>query len=211
VLSPVDVTAAENDFEVVDELHTYLDMAGHWTYGLNASSELGIGINSGGHGWKISGAAKIYRSNSGKVTADRGPHYGKKLKTAFRYVKERNDVICGSSPSNYYHESDTIRAVGWVPGSMEGSDTSGYDGTTEYYKSNPLYRGSFVHDSHFQTENAEGYTYTAETGAFGVQLNAKTDFSHEVKIVWDFGSEPYDHDLFGHDGDPLRASIVYAY
>jgi hypothetical protein len=57
----------------------------------------------------------------------------------------------------------------------------------------------------------KAYKYTADTGAFGIQLSAQSGFSTNVELHWQFGDQPYRHSLFGHGNPPTVSPIIYAY
>jgi hypothetical protein len=198
----------EDDYQPVGEFHAWTDTTGKFTYGKTADSDVGVGVAYNGGSWSVSGSAHMGNSDEFAVSWNRGPSFGKQLKSGYHFVRERLMPDAGSSPS--CSRTDRIRGTKWITGAVDGTDVSSWDGPSAYGNRCSGCGAVFGANTGADRNTGNSYTYTAGVQAFGVGLNIKSGFSSYVRIHWNFGSARTSHYLFGRDAAPNSAKIIYA-
>lgn len=200
---------AQDQWTKIGELHTYFDtVGGKFEYGKTADSDIGTAVKVGSGNWEAGGSYHVGNKNSGATGLVRGSYYGRQLTTLFHYVQEKFTTYCPF----YTREDYTIRAARWNGGLQEANDVSSYDGANRYYKAEKKgYATRFLANSYHERKKNKSYTYKGAVAAFGVGLDARSGYSTNVDLRWDFGSSNFFHGLFGNNGPITTSSIIYAY
>lgn len=196
---------------VVGEAHAYYDITVKYTYTSMANSTLGVYYSPTGTGnWTANGSVKVRNSSSfGAASAYQGPYFGRHMLAQFtlnRYKWYRGECY-GPAASGYI-----VRSGPWTGGMSNGLDVSQYDGYEGY--NNAQARGWVAQvqrgGSAYKT-GTRGYTYDFAAGAYGAKIAATTEYDTSHRLDWTAGTGPYSHDLFGNDGPPSTARLVYSF
>jgi hypothetical protein len=207
--------------EPVTELHAYMGMTVQGEYANTANSDFNAGFAPTGGPWSASGTYHIGNSGSfGFQTAEYSPPgqapyaFGHWLYSQFQYVIENEVMHCGGLTSVV---GRAIFPLSWQGGgTVGGPDVSvwdGYDGNGQGAKYQ-IPKGNYAQfgpgfTAYKQTHRA--YDYGGSIAAFGVGLGGSSAYSNDMKITWRTGTAFPSYFLFGHDGAPPDATIVYSW
>jgi hypothetical protein len=194
------VTQSETDaYTVVGELHTVQDLPGTFSYGQSADSTIGAaGSTDGGNTWSVSGNVSVTNNLGATVIqGNQAANWGHQLKTEFHYLKQRYYCIIWTSDYR-------IIASQWDGGMQIGNDVSSWDNRPNQWKQ------SYPGQSQFGRTSGTAYNYSAAVCVFSVCLNASSGFSTTVELHWTNTSQTTTRYLYGNNGFPTTATIIYA-
>jgi hypothetical protein len=195
-------TVSQTDaYTVVGELHVVQDLSGIFTYGRTSDSTIGIAISSNGGGnWSLSGSVSITNSSGYLISQHaQAPNWGHQIKTEFHYLKQQSRCLYGGWTQNF-----RIIASQWDGGTVIGNDVSSWDNHPNQWKS-PVPVGNGV-----ERVSGAAYNYGGAVCVFGACLNATSGFSATVKLTWSNTSQTTTRYLYGNNGYPTTATIIYA-
>lgn len=197
--------------EPVGELHAYYDATATFWYGSTANTDIGIGYKYGSGPWQVSQGASHMGQSGSQVYIKVGPYKGRTVRTQFAFRKERVDLLDYDNKvcQTYYR----VVPEGWQGGGIDlDRDVSSGDSAGKFdaarAKGNYL---KFGPRSGWRKYQGESHKYTWDVTAYGVTLHANSGWGSNVDITWDFGSGPYEHDLYNIDARPIDAKIMYSY
>ncbi len=194
------VTVSQTDaYTVVGELHTVTDLSGTFSYGQTADSEIGVSVSldGGGH-WSLSGSSSVSNTLSSKITqGNQAANWGHQIKTQFHYLKQKQS---GCNHPTWYR----VIASQWDGGIQIGADVSSWDNHPNQWKQ--AYPGR----SEFLRSSGTAYNYGIAVNVFNINLNATSGFSTNVELHWTNTSQSTTRYLYGNNGYPTTATIIYA-
>jgi hypothetical protein len=85
-----------------------------------------------------------------------------------------------------------------------GNDVSSWDNRPNQWKQ------SYPGQSQFGRTSGTAYNYSAAVCVFSVCLNASSGFSTTVELHWTNTSQTTTRYLYGNNGFPTTATIIYA-
>jgi hypothetical protein len=187
---------------VVGEFHSDSDTSpeSYFHYGQSADTDVSVGVKYSGKNWTLSGEHHVGNQRKKTVGKDGiGSNFHAQMVSDFAYGRYEAKSSCGLGS----HEE--IRPIEWLSGSDErfypapGCNLDDSERTRKYGP------------GHFFTrkeQRAERWSGAAEV--FGVSLSAQSGYSKWVESHWRFGTNEQTHYLCGSNGDPDRASRIFA-
>jgi hypothetical protein len=195
-------TSTSTAWMTIGEMHNAKDSTATFTYGQTADSTVEVGYSPTGSSWTSDGTSQVSNtvSSSESLTRNSSQWYdqGWQLTSLFTFTKTEYIGENACAGRVYY----LLSASQWDGGFGFGRDESSQDGVPNKWTT------PFPAGSEFQTSTAKAYTYSAAVSVFGATLSATSGYSTFVGIQWTFSG--FTQYLYGNDGYPPSASIIYA-
>jgi hypothetical protein len=206
----VNTGATNNYWGLIGEPHANWDITVDYTYQTNSSSTLGLAVNYNGNGWSASGTASVNNSSSSSFNSgNKGPYWANYVMGQFQYIQQQLANSCSGALNSYRWYPGR-----WTGGVSYGADTRQFDGYSSlYYQAVNNGWDIVVPDSStFSRTTGSGASYSAGVNLGFISVSSQTDYSSSTTYTWHMGSGNgiYTHELFGGDGAPTWARIVYS-
>lgn len=200
-------------YMVIGEAHAWKDQAMTWVYGEQADSDVGVGYSTDGVHWSLSGSVHISSKRASEITdtisnlGDDNGNFGRRYRTEFRFVKQRQRLVCLGRVTTTYR----IKATRWNGGFDYYDDVKDLNGHCgDRYESNAVYFAPASGNGTFSRTNGKLKTYKAAVTVFGVSLSGRTGASKSASQFWRFGRRFTRYYLCGDTGKPTVSERIFA-
>jgi hypothetical protein len=197
------------------DMHAYDDTTVSTTFSQGTATTSGYAWkddNSGNASWTVDGS-DTHTSNASATSGPWGPHFAQRAVAQFHALQQHEHDNCYDQDFGSWTEDyDYSYIDSWMGGlKPDGSDESQYDGQSEYNYYNGKGYATAFKKGNFIKSQGKGYHYSWEFSIFGIGVGGETDWNQQMTQEFDFGSEPYDHDLWGHDGPPTSSQLIFSW
>jgi hypothetical protein len=201
-----DTRSQHSSWLTFGEYASWEDMSGYMEYGQRADSTITTKYRTGGS-WYTSGEYRVSNSLGGAVRKEAGGVYGRWLETEFGFEQRRTRVMCGASQ---FYSAYEMTPTGWQGGILESEDVSQWSGPARRAMQGEGVQSYFAPSSTFRKTVGKGYTYGQSLGFGGLSVDVFSGWSENVEAFWRFGTALQCHRLWGNNGKPYQAEIIYA-
>jgi hypothetical protein len=179
------------------------------TYGRSADTTVETTTSTNpSSGWSASGSIHVGNARGASAGASFSANYGRIERITVQYQRYK---IAACQHTTYENDGDT-----WT-GSMDnaGGDVSSADGhclNSAYNNKRGHWLGGKVGGkvSWFSTGTESDKTFSAAVSVFGATLWAKSGYSANVRLTWNFPTANLYYYLCGNNAPPATAQTVYA-
>ncbi len=208
---------------IVGEIHVANDATETYSYGKSdfADSDISVGVSKTRDfgSWTLDGDVHMGKSTSSAsssvATQTRGPNWGGKLRSQFRYAEFHNWKSCGGTTTD---QGFSVQAIAWIGGlnnyfgaypddhnhNLDGHCPPLGDGRT-----NDFGQGTYHTNTFEQTSFSHAVGLSVQ--GVGVTLNSQSGWNSDVSSTWSFGSKLHDHYICGNTRNgPWKSPRIFA-
>ncbi len=200
-------------YMVIGEAHVWKDQALTWQYGQRADSDIGVGYSTDGVRWTLSGSVHIATKRANEISdsisylGDDAGNFGRRYRTEFHFVKQRQRRVCLGRAATVYR----IKATRWNGGFDYYDDVKDLNGHCgDRYADNAVYFAPASGNGTFTRTSEDLKTYSGAVTVFGVSLSGQTGASKSASQSWRFGRRFARYYLCGDTGKPTVSDRIFA-